>query len=395
VTRLRRLVYLDPMRGSWIFVFVGLWVLLVAPPATADAPKMTVQVLAIMSDKGFEQAQALTIALKRAVTRAEGWSLAKGDFSLEVLSAALNCPAVPDDACLKKVESKVGAKRLVWGTLEPQGKEVVAHLRLWEDGQNKRETNLKYSANLTDASDDTLLQIAENAFAQLTGAAQGVLVVIAGNVSGEVFVDGQNMGNLAEGRTELTVPIGKREVRVVAKGYTEAVGTVNVRPGASAEITLYPRPIGGDAAPVEGDPSGKDAGGKTSTQRMLGYAGLGIGGAVVLAGGYFWIQTLINNGDDDFNDYNPQPKGTDKCEAAREPGGTFENKKIADFCDKHSRDQTLAWVLTPIGLAIAGAGAYFLLTDDSTEEQPTSRTRVQPLVGVGPRGGELRLHVTF
>ena len=384
-----KVVYLRGMRRFWTALLFAMGMLLAAPSALADA-KSTVQVLAVMSDKGFEQAQALTIALKRAVTRAEGWSLAKGDYSLEVMSAALNCPSPPDDACLKKIQPKVGSKRFVWGTLEIQGKEAVAHLRLWEDNQNKRDTTVRYAANLTDASDDTLLQIAENAFATLTGAAQGVLVVIAGNVTGDVFVDGQKMGAITDGRTELTVPSGEHEVRVVATGFNDAVGTVSVRPGSSAEITLNPTPTGsGGGGPVDSGPS--DGGGGMSTNKVIGYAGIGLGGAIALVGGYFWLQTALPN--DDFEDFKSErvPEGRDACEEAK-----LQNRPdLVDYCDKHSSQRTLAWVLTPIGFAIAGVGAYFLLTDDSGREEGPRAGRVQPLVGVGPNGGEVHVHVTF
>lgn len=378
------------MRRFWTVLWLALGVVLLAPRALADT-KSTVQVLAIMSDKGFEQAQALTIALKRAVTRAEGWSLAKGDYSLEVMSAALNCPSPPDDGCLKKIEGKVGAKRFVWGTLDIQGKEAVARLRLWENQQNKRETTIRYSANLTDASDDTLLTIAENAFAQLTGAAQGVLVVVAGNVSGDVYVDGQNVGKLTDGRTELTVASGQHQVRVVAAGYNDAVGSVTVRPGSSAEITLNPTPKGGPGGggPVDTGPT--DTGPGMSTQKIIGLAGIGVGGAVALVGGYFWLQTAVTN--DDFEDFKTTsvPEGKDACEEAK----AQNRPDLVDYCDEHSQNRTLAWVLTPIGVAIAGVGAYFLLTDDSGSREAPQAGRVQPLVGIGPRGGEVHLHVTF
>jgi hypothetical protein len=228
--------------------------------------------------------------------------------------------------------------------------------------------------------------------------------VIAGNVSGAVFVDGQNMGTLTDGRTELTVPIGQHEVRVVAEGYNDAVGTVMVRPGASNEITLNPTPKQGAAAgPASGGPAEttpKDTGPKTSTQKIIGYAGIGVGGAIALVGGYFWLQTMLNSDDDALvafkaeRDSSGNPvvgKGEDACDVAEEEG----RQDIVDLCDKHSTQRTLAWVLTPIGLAIAGAGAYFLLTDDSGSRKEQTRTRVMPLVGLGPKGGSVQLRVAF
>ncbi len=356
-----------------------------------------IQVLAISSDKSFEHAQALTIALKRAVTRAEGFALGKGDFSLEVLSLALNCSTPPDAACQKKIADKVGVKRYIWGTLVVKGKEAVAELHLWEDGSEKRTTTLRYASNLTDPSDDTLLQIAEGGFAELMGATQGVLVVTAGNVSGEVFIDGEKVGLISEGRTELTVDPGQHQVLVRAKGYNDATGSVEVRPGASAELTLSPTP---NAA--TGPDTAKDGGKGMSTRQMLGYGGLGLGGAVTLAGGYFWLQSYLQTNDDDFQAYRDRlGPNRDACEVAKTGAdGVPPDASIVDHCDKNATTKTIARILVPVGLVVAGAGAFLLLTDDNKEQpqhakRKRSKTSVQPFVGLGPGGGEVRLNVVF
>jgi hypothetical protein len=202
------------------------------------------------------------------------------------------------------------------------------------------------------------------------------------------------MGTLTDGRTELTVPSGTHEIRVVADGYNDAVGSVEVRPGSSAEITLNPtRKDAGGAGGAGGDDPTKDSGGKTSTQKIIGYAGIGVGGAIALVGGYFWFKTATNSGEDSFDEFKKSEvgKGQDACDVAEQKG----RQDIVDFCDSHGTQRTLAWVLTPIGVAIAGVGAYFLLTDDSDSREGSSAGRVQPLVGVGPNGGEVHLHVTF
>jgi hypothetical protein len=358
---------------------------------------VTIQVLAISSDKSFEHAQALTIALKRAVTRAEGFALGKGDFSLEVLSLALNCNNPPDAGCQKKIADKMGVKRYIWGTLEVKGKESIAELHLWEDGSEKRATTLRYASNLTDPSDDTLLQIAEGGFAELMGATQGVLVVTAGNVSGEVFIDGEKVGLISDGRTELTVDPGQHQVLVRAKGFNDATGSVEVRPGASAEVSLSPTP-----STTTGPGDSKDSGKGMSTRQMLGYGGLGLGGAVTLAGGYFWLQSYLQTNDSDFQAYRDRlGPNRDACEVAKTGAdGVPADASIVDHCDKNATTKTIARVLVPVGVVIAGAGAFLLLTDDSKEQpqqakRKRSKTRVQPFVGLGPGGGEVRLNVVF
>ncbi|MBX3125599.1 MAG: PEGA domain-containing protein [Polyangiaceae bacterium] len=367
--------------------------------ALADTASSQVQVLAIASDKNFEHAQALTIALKRAVTRAEGWALSKGDYSLEVISLALNCELPPNDACQSKIGARIGSKRYIWGTLAVQKKEAVADLRLWEDGKEVRSTQLRYASNLTDPSDDTLMQVAAGGFAELMGATQGVLVVMAGTVSGEVFVDGEKVGLIREGRAELTVSPGEHKILVRAEGYNDAAGTVTVRPGASAEIRLNPTRIGG----ATGDPT-RDTGGGMSTNQMIGYGGLAVGGVMALAGGYFWVKSYSQQQDDEYAAFQKRfdkDKDGEPCDYAgggTTPSGAVieRNAAMKDLCDSNKTSKTLAMVLTPVGLVIAGVGTYFLVTDDSGKKSAKRRPPpVQPLVGLGPGSGELRLHVTF
>ena len=378
-----------------LLVIVGLSV--ASKDAQAQATHVPIQVLAVSSDKSFEHAQALTIALKRAVTRAEGFALGKGDFSLEVLSLALNCEIPPSDSCQKKIADKVGVKRYIWGTLEVKGKEAVAELHLWEDGSEKRATTLRYASNLTDPSDDTLLQIAEGGFAELMGATQGVLVVTAGNVSGEVFIDGEKVGLITDGRTELTVAPGQHQVLVRAKGYNDASGSVDVRPGASAEITLAPSPKSAGNLDAK-----RDTGKGMTTRQMLGYGGLGLGGAVALTGGYFWFQSYMQTKDDDFQAYRDRlGPNRDACEVAKTGAdGVPPDASIVDHCDKNATTKTVARILLPVGVVTAGAGAFLLLTDDSSEQpqakkKTPTKTAVQPFVGFGPGGGEVRVNVLF
>ena len=78
-------------------VLAALWfavaVVLLAPRSWAEEREL--QVIALGSPDAWENAKALTGALRRAVIRADGLSLASGEFSLEVLTAALDCPEPP------------------------------------------------------------------------------------------------------------------------------------------------------------------------------------------------------------------------------------------------------------------------------------------------------------
>jgi len=387
------------MRRSLSAVLVAFALFLTAFSASAQT-KSSVQVLAIGSEDAFEQAQALTIALKRAITRADGWALAKGDFSLEVMTAALGCPIPPDAGCQKKLADKTGASRYIWGTLAKKGKkEVVAVLRLWENGQQKKDIEIKYASNLTDPSDDSLMSIASDAFAKLTGEASGVVVVSAGNVNGKVFVDGVEAGTVTDGRTELTLPSGEHKIMVRADGFNDAVGTVSVRAGSSAEVTLNPTPAGSGKA--GGDPTSDS--GKGGSKKMLGYLGVGIGGALALTGTYFWLKSYGEQKDSTYEDYRTKyvNKGDEVCKVADADKTHPEAADVRDICDANSKNKWLARIMVPTGAVIAGLGVYLLITSGDekpaagAKAKPRRAPRVVPLVGIGPQGGEARLHFTF
>jgi hypothetical protein len=378
------------MRSALSRVLLCLGLFLISFPAAAQT-KASVQVLAIGSEDAYEQAQALTIALKRAITRTEGWTMTKGDYSLEVMTAALGCPIPPDAGCQKKIAEKIAGKRYIWGTLAKKGKkEVVAVLRLWEDGAQKKDVEITYASNLTDPSDDSLLSIASDAFAKLTGEATGVVVVSAGSVNGKVFVDGKEVGSVTDGRTELTLSSGEHKIMVRADGFNDAVGTVSVRAGSSAEVVLNPTPVGAGG----GDPtSDKSTGGSS---KLLGYAAVGVGGALILTGSYFWIRSAGQTKDDTYEDFRKStvPEGEDTCKHAESVG----RDDVVDICDKNKRDKTLAWVLTPVGAVVTGVGVYLLMSGGDDKPAAAKRRpapRVQPLLGLGPGGGELRVNVTF
>ena len=70
------------------------------------APKKPLQVLIIQSEDAVDQAQAMTQALKGAVPKTKEFSLAPGEFSLEVMTLAMGCSDPPDGTCLAQIAAK-------------------------------------------------------------------------------------------------------------------------------------------------------------------------------------------------------------------------------------------------------------------------------------------------
>jgi hypothetical protein len=358
----------------------------------AFAADKEVQLIAFASSDAFENARALTGAVKHAVAQAEGWTLAEGDFSLEILSAALDCPETPDPVCLRRISEKVEAARFIWGTVRKQSHDqVLAHLRLWQEGENRGEAEFTYRAGLDDETDKALLKLAREAFAKLTHE-EGTLVISAGKVTGEVLVNGMLVGEIKNGAAKLRVPSGNLTVRVEARGYQDTMSTVKVPPGGAATLALAPIRL--KQAPPKAQADGPvRPPGAMSTRTAYGYAGLGLGAAAIITGTFFWIQTHNQANDPAFQEYvNQTPRNQDPCERAL---GDRSAEDVRKICDANSTSRVMAYVMVPLGVALTGLGTYLLLSDGEGRGEQARRERIQPLVGFGPKGGQLDLRVTF
>ncbi len=358
-----------------------------------------IQVLSVVSDSAFTEAQALTVALKRAASRA-GWELDEGDYSLEVMAASFGCPEPPDDPCLKKIAGRIKSDHFMWGTLEKQGKELVATLRLWQGGKNARETTVRYPSNLTDPSDDALIAVAAKAVTNLSGSAPGTVVIVAGKLDGEVFVDGELVGKLAAGRAELELPAGKHEILVKTEGYRDAQGSVTVIAGMSVELPLDPaKPTAAGEGSAASDGGGApDSSGGTNVRRIAAYSALGLGGAFAVGGVVSMLKVNSINNDKSFDDYRRGfSSNRDVCKEAEKGtpsprAGAASASEAADFCSSASTATTLQFVFFGLAALAGGAGTYLLLTEP---KQEAAARHVNVLAGVGPDGGEMRVRVAF
>jgi hypothetical protein len=353
-----------------------------------------------MSDDSFEAAQALTVALKRAVGHFEGWSVSKGDYSLEVMVTAMNCSSPPDPSCLQKIGAKVGTERYVWGTLKREGSNVVAVIRLWEKGSQAGETELRYSANLTDPSDDSLIKLAQGAFAKLVGVANGTLVLTASMLNGEVLVDGEIAGNMIDGKVELSLAPGVHEVRVRPRGQAERVGSVTIPTGGRAELVLNPpKPPPSEASEEAQEQLEAEVEPQKRGPPIAGYLALGVGGALVLGGVYSLIRVNSINNDDGFDRYRRGlNSGQDVCDQA-EKGTTVNGapppSEISDQCSQALTFERLELVFFSVGAFSLGVGTYLILSHGSSKSEKVSTLRVDPVLRVGPHGGRLDVRLSF
>ncbi|MBN2194269.1 MAG: PEGA domain-containing protein [Polyangiaceae bacterium] len=383
------------MRALLTRVLVVVLVCLFASPALARGAKLEIQILDIASPDSIEHARALTLALERAVTRSNTWRIAAGDYSLEVLTAALDCSEPPDEECLKRIAGEIESDRFIFGTLSRSGGEVSVELSYWDEGRVKTSVTTKYPASLDDAAEDGLLKVANRAFVELVGQAGGQILVVAGNGSGEVLIDGRGVGALSAGRFEADVPAGDHEVLVRAPGHRDAFGTVTVNSGQRARLELdlvsTEETIPETATPRE-ERARERREQPPSKKRSIGFGMIGGGAALAVAGVVFAAISAAQREDSEFEEYRSTvPAGEDVCEAAEDRG----NDAIVDKCEANVRTRTMAYILTPTGVLIAGVGVALVATSVPKEAADHRARRMMGEVRVGPRGGYLGLGVRF
>jgi len=367
-----------------------------AEPSLADPPgpnALPIHVIAIKTEEADAQADALTAALKAEVRRLQGWSLAEGDYSLEVLTIALRCPSPPDAACEMRIADEIKSDRYLWGTLDQlPGKRVAGKLHLWTRGHGETSVDVSYSSNLTEASDDALRKVVRDALAQLTGGPpKGTVKVTAGDINGQIFVDNEPSGAIKAGSATIIVSAGSHRIEIRAPGYANTSGQVTVSPNGLVSLNLMPIPE--EAA---------GSGSKPNYRRIGGYGALAAGGVLAIGGVYSALKVNSINNDDGYNQYRrAMPKGASVCDEAnsgtRAPSniGAASPDDVSDMCSQASKFQALQWVFFGLSAVSVGAGTYLLVTDPSRErgapEAGTTRVQVLPAAGRGSGGVDVRL----
>ncbi len=334
-------------------------VLLGATIARADSPGPNVlplQVIAIQSDDADDQADALTSALRSRVRALHGFSLADGDYALEVLTLGFKCGEVPDESCQATIGDHIHADRYIWGTLKRSktSRQVTADLHFWSRGRPGIRSQVIYSDNLTTPGDDVLKRLADDMLAKLLG-------------------------------TKKAAP-------------TPAPGTSPPAVAASPALTttaLTSRPAG---APITEEPAPEEHG--SDGHRTAGWAGVGLGGVLIAAGLYSVVRVHDIDTNDRFDLYRKGfASGDDICDKARAGQtstvvGAATPTEMQDLCSEATTFQMLQYVFFGLGAVSAGAGVYLLATDKGpTPPAPQAKWSLSP--SVSRSGGRLQFKVDF
>jgi hypothetical protein len=327
-----------------------------ADPPGPDAPP--VHIIAVQSDDADDQADALTATVRSRIRALRGFSLGEGDFSLEVLTLALKCGEVPDEACQVKIGEQIHADRYVWGTLKRSkaSRQVTADLHLWARGRPAVRTQLTYSDNLTAPGDDSLKRLVDEALGKLFGpqAVPGAAPVPASSAS----LVGQRSGIA-------TIPVA---------GASQA----GVKTAASStEPTSEPRSEG---------------------QSTAGWAGIGLGGVLIAAGLYSVIRVHDIDTNERVEIYRQGfREGVDPCDQARAGvssslKGAATPTEMQDFCSEEATFKTLQYVFFGLGGISTAAGIYLLASNKGGATAVSApRWQLRPMVARSSARLELRL----
>jgi len=302
--------------------------------ARADAPAANappIQVIAIRSDDAEDQADALTAALRNRVRALRGFSLGDGDYALEVLTLGLKCGEVPDESCQIKIGNQIHADRFVWGSVKrsKSAKQVVAELHLWTRGRASTKTEFTFSDNLTAPGDDGLRRLVDEAL--------------------NVLLERQK-APIAGAAASAARPPAPRPASPASTG-TPAAGT----PDAPADVSA------GSGAESSGG----------SLNSTLGWTGVGVGAAFIAAGVFSVFRVNAIEGEEKVDRYRqafrPEVDSCDQAEAgiSSKIAGAATPAEMKDFCSTAGTFQALKFVFFGLGALSAGAGIYFLATDNS------------------------------
>jgi hypothetical protein len=351
-----------------------------AKAAEPGPDTLPISVIAVQTDAADDQAEALTKALRNAVRAMPGWSLGEGDFSLEVLTLSLKCSEPPDANCQSRIADQIKSDRYVWGTIEKKGASVKGTLNFWVRGKGTSKVPVDYTSNLTDSTDDTLRRIAAGAINELTGGPpKGGVHVKAGDVQGQVFVDGQPLGALKSGDGSFMIPSGPHKITVKAQGFADAESQVVIKPtGAPTEVTLVPIPM--------------EVKTSVNWRKVGGFASLGVGVAAGVVGLVSSIQVSGVRSDDQFTALRHKyPTASDVCAAATAASDTTP---IVASCNSAKNAQTMQAIFYPLAAVAGGLGIYLIATSSSSAAKP-AKTGFMFDPQVGPGGGKLDVTYTW
>jgi hypothetical protein len=169
------------------------------------------------------------VATKASPYRAKG---SKKELAAKLLTAECTASDVP---CAAKLGEAFGTDYALAGKLERRGEHVELVLVLVDVAKKQR---IRQYRDVTTATAD-MKKLARTSFDKIAGVAElGELAIACNAQRGEVWLDGELVAALFEGRTTITrLPQGKHRLEVRANGYRPFDVEVDIA-GATKQMVL-------------------------------------------------------------------------------------------------------------------------------------------------------------
>jgi hypothetical protein len=380
-----------------------------ASSTQASSSPRTVHVLGFAANDHFDHADALTKALKLVIASATNARLGEGDFSLEVLTAALGCADVPDAACLKKIANKTQSNRFIWGTLTVEGQKVTAQIFLFEDGISSKKAQFNYPANLKDSLDEDLTTLASKAVSELIEPLTYPVIIRSADAEGKVYVDGKPAGPLTNGTLTINVTSGKHTFHLETDGTSPEDVNVRVRVDAANKVrfekssTHNPTKATAPSSKAENDhpltePPVVASTSSGNSQRTWGYITMGVGGALLIGGGLAATRLYMLSNDSGLEAYRAGIRSNqDACTEADNGHvvpGAMSPSDVRSTCSEGKTLQIAQIVLLAGGVVAVGTGLTLLLTSKPKTER-TATTLFEPRLNFGKDRTDVGLLMRF
>lgn len=202
-----------------VALLVLLVLLVVARPALAEDDRPTIAVLGVTTanPRLLKSAAALDDGLRARVAAKASPYRAKGTkkaIAAKLLAAECSAYEVP---CAAKLGAAIGTDYALAGQLERRGEHVELVLVVVDVATKQR---IKQYRDVIAATVD-MKKLARTSFDKVSGITDfGELAIVANAQRGDVYLDGQLVAALFEGRTRLTrLPQGKHRLEIRANGY--------------------------------------------------------------------------------------------------------------------------------------------------------------------------------
>ena len=318
-----------------------------------------------------------SIALRGAAQSVPEWTVPRIDASLDQMLLAHGCPE-PSLACLQEIANSLGVARLIFGTvwrtttLEQARFDVEV---VYYDAVARRTlTRVRDTLPLYQFSVEDLAQPSRRIALQFSGRESLGAIRVRSNLgSATVFLDGERVGAIREGKpeVELDASPGPHFVEVFANGYQPFRRRVGVRVENCVLLTArlvqtasrsVGRGIPGEVFPEGGDPG---------IPNWLPLTLLGVAAASGVLQVVSWLQaeragdTILPLEDDDIVlDYRRRNPGlgAHPCDAI-ENGTGPNDSAVSSLCASSRTWAIVTYITFPIFLVSATAGLALFIID--------------------------------